>query len=112
MSPSPTIIKNTPVIMGFRQYRYGPSTISFLVGSHGANVPCPNILNRKTVYTNNAEPATAINHPTSLRVMVCGINPSLLSYNKYGTMNVTVNGIRMISRKCFKFDGDSIFQLI
>src|SRR5437867_2356128 len=85
--------------------------MSFLVGSQGARVPFPNILKRKTVYTNKAEPATAISHPINLSDKVCGMSTSVLSYNKYGTTSVTVRGKIMISRKCFKIDGDSIMSV-
>jgi hypothetical protein len=48
-SASPDKIKSTPVIMGFRIYRYGPLTTKVFGGFHGAGVPFPNRKKRRIV---------------------------------------------------------------
>jgi hypothetical protein len=57
-SASPDKIQSTPVIMGFRTYRYGPLTTKVFGGFQGASVPFPNRKKRRIVVTARNTPMT------------------------------------------------------
>jgi hypothetical protein len=57
-SASPDKIHSTPVIMGFRIYRYGPLTTKVFGGFQGAGVPFPNRKKRRIVVIARSTPMT------------------------------------------------------
>jgi len=57
-SASPDKIKSTPVIMGFRIYRYGPLTTKVFGEFQGAGVPFPNRKKRRIVVIARSTPMT------------------------------------------------------
>ncbi len=63
ISDSPSIIIKTPDNIGFRTYPYGPCTISFFVGFHGAKVPFPIFAKRRIVQIAKANPIKNIKNP-------------------------------------------------
>ena len=58
-SDSAVSIRRTPVIIGFRTWRYGPTTTSFVGGSHGAGVPSPLSTNSLVVQPARRMPGAA-----------------------------------------------------
>src|SRR5678810_632662 len=55
---SPVRIVATPVIIGLRVYRYGPTATRLDVGSHGASVPLPTRTNRLMHHVTSTRPAS------------------------------------------------------
>src|SRR5687767_11280996 len=61
----PASVVATPVIIGFRVWRYGPTATSRDVGSHGASVPFPTRANRTIHQPASATPARMISTPNA-----------------------------------------------
>ncbi len=72
----PINIIATLVIIGLRTWRYGPYTTSFLVGSHGANVPWPMRAKMFTHNTNNISPIHTNEPPVIIPVHVVEVIPT------------------------------------
>jgi hypothetical protein len=88
---SPTNTVNTPRIIGLRTYAYRLPVTSLRVGSQGARVPLPIMINIRIV-------STIINSPSRIKMLpgiVVHIEPVSKSPSMTtGTITKTVNGIR------------------
>ena len=101
-SASPDKIQSTPVIMGFRIYRYGPLTTKVFGGFQGAGVPFPNLKKRRIVVIARNTPMTK-NDIDATRTMMFSEN-AMVSSKKIkemlkraaGTKTVAVPGRRRI----------------
>ena len=62
-SVSPIRTRPTPVIIGLRTRRYGPSTTRCRVGSHGASVPSPSASKSAIVWATRTAPAASSTAP-------------------------------------------------
>ena len=69
---SPSKTKNTPDIIGFLQYLYGPRIISLCVGVQGASVPFPKAQNRYTDQKNKTIPEIRKTRPSTLKTTLSG----------------------------------------
>ena len=62
-SPSKTV--NTPMIMGFLTWRYGPFITNFFGGDQGANVPLPILMNEEIVMNIRVSPDNMSRNPAN-----------------------------------------------
>src|SRR6267154_3541640 len=106
-SVSPRSIVTTPVIIGFRMYKYGPTATSRRVGSHGASVPSPMRAKSETHHAKSANPQrnnttpemwakAAATVPSTQRVS----DDDQARSSHRGTITTTTKGRRRIDNKC------------
>ena len=105
-SPNRTI--NTPIIIGFLTYRYGPAITNFLVGFQGAKVPFPILMNREIQTIMSDKPKHIISNPIIKTEMFPG--EIFFSIPK-GTITNTAMG-RINEKICFAKDFNFLTSII
>lgn len=96
---SPINIVTTPLIIGLRTYRYGPTATSRCVGSHGASVPFPTRANSEMHHAKSAKPHRKIRIPEPRPMKAGGVaggqpvsDIAHARNNQRGTTTTTTNG--------------------
>ena len=94
-SASPVKIHSTPVIIGFRIYRYGPLTTNVFGGFQGAGVPFPNRKKRRIVVIARNKPMTKNDIDATRTMMLC--ENAMVSSKKIKEMHKRAAGTNTIA---------------